>query len=301
MIKSKLLIFILIIFISCNSHKKTDLKSFDLKGNVYRVNYIYKNASEKFGKVVEGEIVLDSLTTLTFNEKGQLIDSTWNNGKYSKKFEYKNNLIKQESLFFKNKMTSYTIYSYTDKNQLNEINKYDGTKNISHKKIYKNIENFSDVKVYNSDGNLIANEKLNYDDENNLIKIITLNSKTTFKYDDNIMREKVMTKSKIIEENCIDSDDFKYSAKLKYEQRITRRSTYDKNGNISTYNLNAYNDIETLSEDCKSYGWSDGFSTATKFSYTGSDKFKNWTKQIIKKEWGVSSLIERKIYYFKNK
>lgn len=301
MIKSKILIFISLIFIGCKPYRKTDLESFGLKGNVYRVSYNYKYASEKFGKVVEGEIVLDSLTTLTFNEKGQLIDSTWNNGNYSKKFEYKNNLIKQESLFLKNKMTSYTIYSYTDKNQLNEINKYDGTKNILHKKIYKNIENSSDVKVYNSDGNLIDNEKLNYDDENNLIKIITSKSKTTFKYDDNIMREKVITKSKIIEEECNESDDNKYFATLKYEQRITRRSTYDKNGNISTNNLNVYNDIETLSEDCKSYGWSDGFSTATKFSYIGSDKFKNWTKQIIKDESSVNSLIERKIYYFKNK
>lgn len=301
-LKSKNTIFLLIItsfFVSCKEDKKYDLKKFDLNGNVETVSYIYKEASEKFGKIIEGKIIADSLITLTFNNKGQLTDSTWNNHKYSKKIEYEKDLRKRETYFFNKSVISYKEFLYNADGKISEKTNYDKSKKIVRKKIYKNNQNSSIVKWYNANGDLIANETFNYDNDGNLIEISTSNRKTTFKYLDDFVSEKKVIENKFIEEDCNEKYEYDYSSKLKYEQTITIKSNYDKNGNISRYIYEIYNDSKTISGGCKSYGWSDGSTNIIEFQYQSFDKLKNWTKQIIKGEYGIDHLIKRKISYRK--
>lgn len=303
-LKSKNTIFLLIItslFVSCKEDKKYDLNKFDLNGNVETVSYIYKETSEKFGKIIEGKIIVDSLITLTFNNKGQLTDSTWNNHKCSKKIEYEKDLRKKETYFSNKSVISYKEFLYTTDRKISEKTNYDKSKKIVRKKIYKYNKNSCTVKWYNANGDLVASETFNYDSDDNLIEIIIPNRKTTFKYSDDFVSEKVVIENKLIERDC--NDMYDYSSKIKYAQTITIKSNYDKNGNISKYNYELFNDIESISKSgsCDSYGWSDGSTTIIEFSYAGFDKFKNWTKQIVKSEYGIDHLIKRKITYRKEK
>lgn len=302
LLKSNNTILLLIItsfFFSCKENKKYDLKGFDLNGNVETVSYIYKEASEKFGKVIEGKIIADSLITLSFNNKGQLTDSTWNNHKYLKKIEYEKDLRKRETYISNKSVISYIEFLYTADGKISEKTNYDKSKKIVRKKMYKYNQNSSIVNWYNANGDLIARETFKYDSDDNLIEIKTSSRKTTFKYRDDMLCEKIVIENKLIEKDCYEKYAYDYFSKLKYEQTITIKSNYDKNGNISKYNYEIYNDAETIHGGCKSYGWSEGSTTIIEYKYQSFDKFKNWTKQIVKSDYGIDHLINRKISYRK--
>ena len=299
--KFKNTIFLLIIalaFNGCKNDKKSNLKRFDLSGNVETVSYIYINASEKFGKAIEDNVLTDSLIKLTFNEKGRLIDSTWNNHKYSKKIEYENDLRKRETFYFNKSKTNFKDFLYTPDGKISEITTYDKNNEISQKKIYKKQEKLSVVKIYNSGGYYIANEQLTYDDNDNLIEISSSKSQTTFKYNNNILDEKIISKTKAVENDCITRrNDYNSFAKVKYVQIITSTKKYDKNGNVSKYTLETHVNPSTIEHNCESYYYPEDNSDTDFYSYHDYDKFKNWTKQIVKSKYGISHIIKRKISY----
>jgi hypothetical protein len=113
----------LILFLAFTSCKNNDL-TFQINGNVRKVNYIYKEATEKFGKIIEGKIINDSLISLNFNEKGQLIDSLWNKSEYKqsenlwhkdmfqKTKTYKKDLLIKETIFKNKILNNFKTYSY---------------------------------------------------------------------------------------------------------------------------------------------------------------------------------------------
>ncbi len=298
LIKPKSKIFLLIItsfFFSCKENKEHDLKRFDLNGNVETVSYIYKEASEKFGKVIEGKIIADSLITMTFNSKGQLTDSTWNNHKYSKKIEYERDLRKKETYFSNKFVISHKEFLYTTSGKISEKTNFDKSKKIVEKKIYTYNQNSSTLKSYNANGDLVTSEILKYDTSGNLIEIIAPNRKTTFKYLDDLVSEKIVIQEKYEEKDANLYDD--YSSIDTYKQTYIKKSNYDKNGNISKYCAVNKETKVVASGDSEPILFNS--ETILHYNYQSFDKLTNWTKQIVRSEYGIDHLIKRKISYRK--
>lgn len=306
-LKSKKTIFLLItatFFVSCKDYKKYDLKRFDLNGNVKTVSYIYKEASEKFGKVIEGKIIADSLITLTFNNKGQLTDSTWNNHKYNKKIEYEKDLRKRETYFLNKSVISYKEFLYTAKGKISEITKYNKNKNIVYKKILKKInENSGKFYIYSGNGILCATEELKYDNNGNLIEISLDRYNMIYNYQVDIIYKKInfIYKDDIIITKIEEVEKYKeinvdYDTKEKFRDNITISSNYDKNGNITLSKYTARNDYgPTLFP-----GSLDIYNEYNNvFHYQSFDKYKNWTKQIVKSNYGIDYILKREISYRK--
>ncbi|WP_396188045.1 hypothetical protein [Flavobacterium sp.] len=291
--------FLLVIasfFNSCKEAKESDLERFNLNGKVKVVNYIYKEASEKFGKVIDGKIIADSLVTLKFNEKGQLTDSTWNNHKYLKKIEYDNKLRKRETCYHNKSIISFKEFLYNTDGKISEKTNYDKSKKIIRKEIYKNQGNLTIVKIYNTNGDLVGSEILNYDSNGNLIKIKTANRITTFKYSDNIIIEKTETETEYEEKDINLYDDF--SSTETYKETFIKKNNYDINGNIFKYcEIQRETQVVPVghSEPCLFHS-----ETILNYDYQNYDKFKNWTKKIVKREFYVDHIIERKISYRKD-
>ena len=295
-------IVLVILIITFNSCKKNDT-NFRIKGNVETISYIYKEATEKFGKVIEGKQINDSLIKLKFNEKGQLTDSLWSKSEYQQandlwkkneyqtKKEYKEDLLIRET-YYKNKIVSQIKeFSYDDEKKINEITNYDKNKKILDKRVYKYLDKLNYVKIYNGDGSLIETEKMIFDKDNYLIQIINSKGNTTFKYVDGIIREKKHIKI-VIKEREAELNSSEHTDKLTY----IKISEYDSDGQISKYS--EISDFYTTSSNGESYK-NGGGSNILKYSYPKYDEFKNWTKQVVRYDTQISHVIERKISYRK--
>ena len=190
---------------SCEkSTQKNDLAELKLNGKVKSIREIPYKAVEKFGEVVKGDALgFEQILQITFNEKGNKIESNSFNSDGSLSFKY--------------------TYKYDDKGNQIESNSFnpDGSLSFKYTCKYDDKGNQIEENSFNPDGNLVDKYTYKYDDKGNKIELNYFNSdgslflKSTSKYDD---------KGNEIERNSFISD-------VNLDDKYTYKYTYDQQGN----------------------------------------------------------------------
>ena len=206
-IMKKVLTIVLAMFClaSCEkSTQKNDLAELKLNGKVKSIREIPYKAVEKFGEVVKGDALgFEQILQITFNEKGNKIESNSFNSDGSLSFKY--------------------TYKYDDKGNIIESNSFnpDGSLSFKYTCKYDDKGNQIESNSFNPDGNLVDKYTYKYDDKGNKIELNYFNSdgslflKSTSKYDD---------KGNEIERNSFISD-------VNLDDKYTYKYTYDQQGN----------------------------------------------------------------------
>jgi len=232
-IMKKVLTIVLAMFClaSCEkSTQKNDLAELKLNGKVKSIREIPYKAVEKFGEVVKGDALgFEQILQITFNEKGNKIESNSFNSdgslsfKYTYKYDDKGNIIESNSFNSDGSLSFKYTYKYDDKGNQIESNSFnpDGSLSFKYTCKYDDKGNQIESNSFNPDGNLVDKYTYKYDDKGNKIELNYFNSdgslflKSTSKYDD---------KGNEIERNSFISD-------VNLDDKYTYKYTYDQQGN----------------------------------------------------------------------
>ncbi len=263
---------------SCSNNNKNDWQKHNLNGKVKSFKVVSYEAIEQFGEIkkstrkayyVPGYYDLIDEQEV-FNMKGNIIESSFTDLKWTLKYDNKGNNIESNMYNSDGKLLNKSKYKYDDKGN--------------------NIESNS----YNPNGKLDGRTTHNYDKKGKLIEsnsyypIGILSSKTLYQYDDkeNLIEEKLYdTISVCVNKNVFQYDDNGNQIEL---------NNYMPEGALFNRKISKYDDKRNVIE-INSYFPHDTVHNTYKYEF---DKNGNWIFKIIFINEIPKYIQERKIEYF---
>lgn len=259
--KRVLFLISLITFVTSCSKQQKFLSMFEVNGNVKSIRTTVYKAVEKFGEVIQGDIISDEEMNklITFDENGN---------------------IKEISIFNKNgDLEKKSIYVYGVDNKVLRINKYDGYGNENGKTVYSYNEYGKEIEIIDYD----RIGKVNYTQKNEwegdkIIKNQFINEYSDGKYNINEYDGNTLVKTVTYDKSGKKTGEY-----IEYEnEKIKRLVNPDFAISLS------YNDKGICSSivngrlyDLNTYIWSGGNSYVFEYEY---DENGNWIRKVEKQK-----------------
>lgn len=259
--KRVLFLISLITFVTSCSKQQKFLSMFEVNGNVKSIRTTVYKAVEKFGEVIQGDIISDEEMNklITFDENGN---------------------IKEISIFNKNgDLEKKSIYVYGVDNKVLRINKYDGYGNENGKTVYSYNEYGKEIEIIDYD----RIGKVNYTQKNEwegdkIIKNQFINEYSDGKYNINEYDGNTLVKTITYDKNGKKTGEY-----IEYEnEKIKRLVNPDFAISLS------YNDKGICSSiingrlyDVNTFIWSGGNSYVFEYEY---DEKGNWIRKVEKQK-----------------
>lgn len=333
--KYTILVLITTLIVSCSNTKKTekftDLNRWQMVGSVKSCEESSYEAIEKFGLIIADERLKSSFKKVRlFNPGGFItqeyvyIHDTTLYLKFTKKYDFNNNIIKDVTNDYLSNKERVEILIYDELGKKIENSNYDSDGKIQSRSIYfyDKDENMIERRHYDSNGNLTSKDIYKYDKAGNNIESINFSGNGEFKqknvtiYDDNgywfentsydkygnIIRKEIAKNDQ--RGNCLEYQLNRFDNG--FFNRITRlydntdkkieESNYHSDGSLKGNSRYTYDSNGNIVEVYNKY--SDN-SPDVVYSYSYKyDGHGNWIEEISFRNGSPESINVRKIVYY---